>query len=81
MTHRHPAGSFARQHSADEHGPVLDVRALAARFVLVGIDGPRVIVRGKLDDEVGTFRFLFNPLRFLDYTPLTGHNSRQKPTG
>lgn len=76
MPHRHSV-----QRLEVHHGPALDVRALASEYILIGIDGPRVIVRRKLDNKVGTFRFEFHPLRFFDYTTLTGHNSRPRPTG
>lgn len=77
MTHRHPV----RQQLETEHARVYDVRALAAEYILIGIDGQRVVVRRKLDGTRGTFRFRFGPLSFFDFTPLAGHNSWPRPTG
>lgn len=54
-----------REELEAEFGPVYDVRALASRFTLLGIDGTRVVARRKKDAAVGTLRFQMAPLLFF----------------
>ena len=75
--HAHHAGVYTREELEAEFGPVFDVRGLARSFILVGIDGLRVVVRRKGGDKaVGILHYQPRPLLFYQFEPLPGGNAR-----
>ncbi len=75
--HSHDAGVYTREQLEARYGPVFDVRAFARDFILVGIDGLRVVVRRKGgDNAAGILHFQQRPLLFYRFEPLPGDSAR-----
>jgi hypothetical protein len=79
MRHSRPdsdrATTRTREQLESEHGTVYDLRALAARFVLLRLDGQKVVVRQKDDGRIGTFRFQNTPPYFFEFRLLAAHDA------
>ncbi len=73
----HDAGVHTREELEARYGPVSDVRDFARNFILVGIDGHRVVVRRKGGDSaVGVLRYQPRPLLFYQFESLSDGNAQ-----